>query len=111
MFEWFWGGIGKYLNETESKKELKIARAISLLTSFSIVIFFVGSIIIFSRIDPAYEAPDILFGRISALGEALFLLPYLIAGLIAVEVIFSLRSWWKKAGSCTTALATAFMLW
>lgn len=91
--------LGQQAGEDESNKISRAAEAVKIITSLTFIGLIIGILVIFSRIDPAYGVPDIIFGRVGTFAEAIFLLPYLLAGLIAAAVIFSLRSWWKKSWS------------
>lgn len=67
-----------------------------VLASLSFIIFVAGVVIIFSSINPAYGVPDMLFSDSGTFEEIIFVMPYLITGLIALVLIFTLKSWWKK---------------
>ncbi len=72
-----------------------ITGALILLASISIVVFIAGTVNMFSSINPAYGVPDIFFGDIGDFGEIIYILPYLITGLIGLTLIFTLWSWVK----------------
>ncbi|MFW5873498.1 MAG: serine hydrolase domain-containing protein [Bacillota bacterium] len=79
-----------------------------VLTGLSIIIFFAGVLIIFGSINPAYGLPDIVFSDYGTFEEIVFMLPYLITGLIVLVFIFTLRSWWKRNHSLYRRLTYSF---
>ena len=98
-------GLRKFIIQKIFRQKLSITDRIGItgtlmvLTSLSIIIFFTGVLIIFGSINPAYGMPDIIFSDFGTFEEVIFVLPYLITGLIALVFIFTLGSWLKKTYS------------
>ena len=97
--------VDKIFREKLSRVDKRgITGALILLASISIVVFIAGSVNIFTSINPAYGVPDIFFGEISGFGEIIYMLPYLITGLIGLILIFTLQSWVKRNKSLFSRL-------
>ncbi len=97
--------VDKIFREKLSRVDKRgITGALILLASISIVVFIAGTVNMFSSINPAYGVPDIFFGDIGDFGEIIYMLPYLITGLIGLILIFTLQSWVKRNKSLFSRL-------
>lgn len=65
--------------------------AFTLFTLF----FLLGMMSLFTSIHPAYGVPEIVFGQVSSILDILLILPYLLAFLGVIMLVFLFLSWWK----------------
>ena len=75
----------------------KAARLVVIVFALITIFFFTGLINIFTNINPAYGVPNIFFNIYNEVFFNLLLtLPYLMAVLTVVMLVFTVLTWWKK---------------
>lgn len=76
--------------------------------------FFVGMVLIFSDIDPAYGVPNMVFGIVPAYMGVVGTLPLVLLGLGGLMVVFTLAAWrgryWNWLGRLHYSLLTLSVL-
>ncbi len=91
-----------------------LARWAAVLFFVTAVGFFVGMISIFADIDPVYGVPNMVFGIVPAYMGLVSALPWVLLGLGAVMVLFTLAAWrgrfWNWLARVHYTLLTASVL-
>ncbi len=102
------GKSDKPCGDSETDLLSAVGQLLKLLIGIFVLAYLVGSVVIFTNIDPAYGVPNIMYNIISLPGNIIFILPYVIAGLTAAAVLFTVQSWQKKYWNLTARINYTF---